>query len=187
MWSSVESLSKVKNGLELLVIASGLVTAFAAIAIWIVSSKLDQLKGAEEAARQAKALETQKALTEVEQKTRDRHLTPGLAEDLTMIARKHGPQGLVLIEQSGSNEEARKLADLINFALSLGGWKVQRQRVSLISGNPTYGLYCMFGGLRQTPVANDLVAVFRNKGLRIETSEPQGQPEAIILEVGLRP
>jgi hypothetical protein len=190
MWSSIESLTKVKHLLELLVIGAGLITAFAAVGIWLVSNRLDRLKDTEDTAKRAKAVQTERALVDLQQKTRDRHLTPGLVEDLTVIARKHGPQGLLLVERSASSEEARKLADLINFALSLGGWKVQRERVSLISGNPTYGLYCVFGGLRQTPVANDLVSVFRQKGLRVETSEQPSRnelKEPIVLEVGLKP
>jgi hypothetical protein len=186
-WDSVDAVTSFTWWVRWLAFGFTILAAICGGLVLIGTRRGDTLKAERDAEGRAAAAKAEKALAELEAKTRDRHLTPGLADALTMIARKHGPQGLILIERSGSNEEARKLADLINFGLGFGGWKIQRQRVSLISGNPTYGLVCIFAGRRQTPVANDLVAILRDKGLRVETQEAASQPEAIILEVGLKP
>jgi hypothetical protein len=155
--------------------------------VLIATKRGDTLKAARDAEGQAKARQTEKALAEVQNKTRDRHLTPDLMDDLSKLARKHGPQLLVIIERSGSNEEASKLANLIGSAVVIGGWKVERQRQSLISANPTYGLYCAYGGPQQKAVAQDLAELFRGKGLRFETWERPDRKLPLALDVGLKP
>lgn len=139
------------------------------------------------ATQQERAAKAEQALVEIQQKTRDRHLTPDLMEDLRRLARKHGPQLLVIIERSGSNEEASKLANLIGSAVVLGGWKVERHRESLVSANPTYGLYCAYGGPQQKAIALDLAELFRGKGLRVETWERPDLKLPLALDVGLKP
>ncbi len=48
-WSSLETLTRLKEGLELTVLVAGFITAVAAVGIWIVGQRLTTLQAAKDA------------------------------------------------------------------------------------------------------------------------------------------
>ena len=63
MWSSIESLTKLKTALDLIVILSGLLTAGGAVGLWVISNRLDTLKEARDADRRLTVEQKTKSLT----------------------------------------------------------------------------------------------------------------------------
>jgi chemotaxis protein histidine kinase CheA len=141
---------------------------------------------AQRAADEAR-LALQKHLEEVQSKTRDRALTPGLRDALTSFARKHFGQTLVIVEKSGADKEAREFADTIASAFEAGGWLVYRNRVSRITATPEYGLLLGFRMSVHEWIVDDLVTVFEQKGLQAKSLGQAATTDAIVLEVGLKP
>jgi hypothetical protein len=185
-WNSIDSVSTFSWAMRWIGIG---LTVFGAICgglALVATKRVETLKSERDAAIRVKAAENEKMLAELQAKTRDRHLTPGLYDDLTSFARKYRNHGLVIMELSGSNEEAGRLANTIAMAMQLGGWQVKRERVSLISGNPTYGLRCI-ANPRDTALASEFVNIFRRKDLRIELMEGADRKSPMVLDVGIKP
>ena len=179
------------------IISLALSFVFGAASIWL-GGELGKLKDAEAdtarqklelalATQQERAAKAEQTLLEVQQKTRDRHLTPGLAEALTALAKRHPNQTLDIVERSGNSEEATNLANLIAWALQNGGWKIERKRESYMTIAPKYGLYCAFNRDRDQVVAGDLLVLFQQKGLRTEFWNELNSSLPLTLEVGLKP
>jgi hypothetical protein len=178
---------------EVVSIIAGAVTVSALIGQVMAGRVLSSRKDAETqqlmlavATQQERAARAEQTLVEVQQKTRDRHLTPGLAEALTALAKRHPNQTLAIVERSGNSEEARRLADLIASALQAGGWRIERKRQSLITAHPIYGLYCAFNKSRDQAIANEFVVLFQQNGLRFEFWGDMSDRLPLTLEVGLK-
>jgi len=118
-------------------------------------------------------------------RTGPRNLTPGLSEELTALAERHGSLWLLIAVPSENDEEAGNLAGLIEKAVETGGWKVVAREVS---PRPIQGLYCTYNP-QQQKIADDLISVFESKGLTIKCSK-RDDPVALplmSLEVGSHP
>ena len=117
-----------------------------------------------------------------------RNLTPGLSEDLTALARKHGQHTLVIADSSEGSQEAKNLEELIAKAFEAGNWRVVR---SVIPRGRLHGLHCSYpkGSER---LRDDLLNVFQQKGLPIKCEEKNFDPAFIrassyfTLEVGVK-
>ena len=118
-----------------------------------------------------------------------RNLTPGLTEDLTALARKHGGHTLLIADSSDGSEEAKNLEELMAKAFEAGNWRVIRGR---INRRLIHGLHCSYpNGMEE--VANDLSTVLKQKGLPIQCERKDIDPiflktssSVFALEVGLK-
>jgi hypothetical protein len=167
MWSSIVSLSRFKTILEMVVIASGLITAVAAIGIWLVSNKLDQLKGIEEAAKAAKAAETEKALADLQQKTQDRRLTPEQSATLKRLL-DVGPKGKIVIICASNNPESQQYAADFDAVFRSAGWASRVQDVMTFGGSDK-GLFLDIKDSKAAPLYTEtLFKALLEAGLQVQ-------------------
>jgi hypothetical protein len=93
-----------------------------------------------------------------------------------------------IIDGSGSNEEAGNLTALMAKALGDGGWRIVRDKgtdAALSEPEKLRGILCDYPKESET-VAEDLVSVLEEKGLRIQCRRLSDDPLSIMfIAVGL--
>ena len=182
-WNSLESVTKVKEALELTALVAALVTALAALGIFVVGRKVSALQSVQDNTLQER-------LKVAEERQRDRRLTDG-QRILIKRALEATPNGRIVVISMTNSPEAHRYAEDFDEVLRDVGWTSRVQPiVRLGEGPPPTGIILAMENPRAIPpYINPLFEAIRNAGVSIEaqTAPRLVENEPITLVVGFKP
>lgn len=175
---SLEALIRIQNWIRLFFVISGILSATAGVASYVLGVRIDALRGARE-----------RILREEVQATRERleprQLTTDQAETLVRALRGK-PQGWVFVEAVVGDPEALELAQQLSEVLRSVGWRVEGP--DFRAGVYARGIYLLVADSSHPPPAMDeLVAAFDAARIPLEREVSAFRPDALRLLVGHKP
>ncbi len=184
-WSSLETLTRLKEGLELTVLVAGFITAVAAVGIWIVGQRLTTLQAAKDA-------ELRGRVSAAEERQKDRRLT-----DEQRAAIKRGleatPKGRIVIVSMATSPETNRYALDFDEVLRDAGWTSHIQAITWLPNTgaapPTGLILAMENPRAIPPYINPLFKAIENAGVPVkaQTAPRLVQDESITLVVAFKP
>jgi hypothetical protein len=194
LWNSIEQLGRAQDAINLTLVIAGVITAILAVVAYITSQRLDELKDARDAVRQAQvtaaeatARDAQERSTRLAEQQKPRQLA---AQEAALLrqALANIPKGEVVITAAMADAESERFAQQIYDLLLAAGWTPKGVDLSMWMPTPTGIFVAVRDGQSPPPHAGPLQAALQRAGVTAPgVVVPDTAEGTVEIRVGVKP